>query len=156
VNKFGVQQEPTMKYLAVEVSYGSQWVDLNDGERFKVSAEGTRDATAKTWRKFTAQSPVLGGDYLIHAVPEMVRENLSVWVYGQDQVDLADNLFFLDELFEQLDYRIRWTTDDYREYWRCQLADGTSSRNHVWTHSLMAMSSFQVPRYPQVTRERIA
>jgi hypothetical protein len=156
VNNFGGPQEPTLKYLAVEVSYGSQWVDLNDGEKYKISAEGTRDQTQKTWRRFSAQSPVLGGDYLIHAVPEMVRENLSVWVYGQDQTDLADNIFFLDELFEQLDYRIRWTTDEYREYWRCQLADGTSSRNHVWTHSLMAVSSFQVPRYPNVTRERVA
>lgn len=149
-------ENPSLKYLAVEVSYGSQWVDLNDGLRFKVSAEGTRDATAKTWRKFVATSPFLGGDYLVHAVPEMVRENLSVWVYGQDQVDLADNLFFLDELFEQMDYRVRWTTDDYREYWRCQLADGTTSRNHIWTHGLMGMSSFQIPRYPEVTRERIA
>ena len=142
-------------FLAVEVSYGAQWVDLNDGEKFKIAAEGTRDATAKTWRKFTVQSPFLGGNYLVHAVPEMVMENISVWVHGQDQTDLADNLFFLDELFEQVEYRIRWTNDEYREYWTCQLADGTSSRNHVWTHSRMALSSFQVPRYPNVFRERV-
>jgi hypothetical protein len=145
-----------LTYMAVEVSYGSTWVDLNDQERFKISAEGTRDGVAKSWRKITAQSPFLGGNYLIHAVPEMVMETVGVWVYGQDQTDVADNLFFLLELFEQIDYRIRWTTNEYREYWRCQLADATISRNQVWTASTMAAASFAVPRYPDVTRERIA
>ena len=44
-------QNSQLGFLAVEVSYGAQWVDLNDGEKFKIAAEGTRDATAKTWRK---------------------------------------------------------------------------------------------------------
>lgn len=142
-------------YLDVEVSWGSTWVSLNDGERFRINAEGTRDSTSKSWRRVTAESPVLGGNYLIHAVPEMVVENVSVWVYGQSQADLADNFFQLEELFEQLDFRMRWTYDDYREYWRCQLPDATQSRGHVWTHSTMAVQGFQVPRYPDITRERI-
>jgi hypothetical protein len=59
------------------------------------------------------------------------------------------------DLFEQYDYRIRWTFDDYREYWHCQLADGTYSRGQVWTHSLMAKAEFNIPRYPDVTREQL-
>lgn len=142
-------------YLDVEISYGSRWVSLNDGERFRINADGTRDSTAKTWRRVTAESPILGGNYLIHAVPEMVVEQVGVWVYGQDQVDLADNNYFLETLFEQMDFRMRWTYDDYREYWRCQLPDSTISRGQIWTHSTMASQAFQVPRYPDVTRERI-
>ena len=145
-----------LDYMAVEVSYGSQWVNLNDQTRYKINAEGTRDGAAKTWRRFTADSPFLGGSYLVHAVPEMVQETISVWVYGADQTDLADNLFFLDELFEQLDYRIRWTFNEYREHWRCQLADGTASRNQIWTHSTMAVATYSVPRFPDVARERLA
>jgi hypothetical protein len=59
------------------------------------------------------------------------------------------------DLFEQYDFRIRWTFDEYREYWRCQLADATVGRGQVWTHNLMASAQFMVPRYPDVTRERI-
>lgn len=145
----------SLDYLDVEISYGSSWISLNDRERFEISAENTRDTSAKTYRKFIADSPVLGGNYLIHAVPEMVVENVTIRVYGQDQVDLNDNYYYLEDLFEQFDFRMRWTFNDYREYWRCQLPDGSFSRGHVWTHNLMAMQSYQVPRYPSVTRERL-
>jgi hypothetical protein len=147
--------EPGLGYLAVEISYGSRWVNLNDGESYKINGDQTRDTTSKSWRKVTADSPVLGGNYLIHAVPDMVNETIAVWIYGQSQSEVADNLFGLNMLFEQYDYRIRWTLDDYREYWRCQLAEAAMSRGMVWTHSLMAMASFTIPRYPDVTRERI-
>lgn len=144
-----------LQYMDAEISYGSSWVSLNDGERYKIAATNTRDNTSKTWRKITAQSPVLGGTYLVHAVPELVTEQVGVWIYGSNQTDLADNFFFLDELFEQPSFRLRWTFNEYREYWDCQLADASYSRNQVWTHSAMAMSTFSVPRFPRVTRERV-
>ena len=144
-----------LDYLAAEVSWGSRWVNINDGDIYKISGDETRDSTAKTWRKVTADSPILGGNYLIHAVPEMVAEQIAVWVYGQSQTELSDNLFTLTELFEQYDFRIRWTFDEYRETWRCQLADATLGRGQVWTHSTMAKASFAVPRYPDVTREHV-
>jgi len=152
---FVTEPDTGLKYLAVEISYGSRWVNLNDGEIYKISAEGTRDSSAKTWRKTIADSPVLGGNYLIHAVPDMVTETVGVWVYGNNQTEVADNLFGVTRLFEQYDYRIRWTLDEYREYWRCQLAESSMSRGQVWTHSNMAAAHFTVPRYPDVTRERI-
>ena len=145
-----------LSFLAVEISYGGDWIDLNDHDRYIVGAENTRDSVTKSWRKITAQSPVLGGDFLVHAVPEMITEQISVFIHGADQSDLADNFFFLDELFEQPNYRIRWTLNDYREYWRCQLAEASHSRGQVWTHGNMAQSTYSVPRFPDVTRERIA
>jgi hypothetical protein len=142
-----------LDYLAVEISLGSRWVNLNDHDVYRIGAD-SRESTSKTWRKIVADSPILGGNFLIHAVPDMVSEQVSVWVYGTTQTEVADNLFFLTEMFEQYDYRIRWTFDDYREYWRCQLADATMSRGHVWTHNLMAQAQFNVPRYPDITTER--
>jgi len=144
-----------LDYLAAEISYGSRWLNLNDGERYKIDAEQTRDTSAKSWRKVTAESPILGGNYLVHAVPEMVAEQISIWVYGTTQTEVSDNLFTLTELFEQYAYRIRWTFDEYRETWRCQLADASMSRGQIWTHNLMAKASFTVPRYPELTREHI-
>jgi hypothetical protein len=144
-----------LQYTTVEISWGSQWINLNDQVRYRINAEGTRDTTSKTWRKTLATSPILGGDYLVHAVPNMVVENISVYAYGSDQTELAENFWTLEELFEQRDYRIRWTMNEYREYWHCQLAEATTARGHIWSHNLMAVSNFAVPRYPDVTRERI-
>ena len=144
-----------LDYLSAEVSWGTRWVNLNDGEKYKIAGDDTRDSTAKSWRKITADSPILGGNYLIHAVPDMVSEQMSVWVYGQTQTELSDNLFGLQDLFEQYDFRIRWTFDEYRETWRCQLADTTMSRGQVWTHSMMAKATFTIPRYPDVAREHL-
>lgn len=153
---YGAPPDEGLKYMAVDVSYGGQWVDINNGDTFKIAAEGTRDSSVKTYRKVIAQSPVLGGNYLIHAVPEMITENVGVWIYGMDQTDLNENAQLLDDLFSQFDFRIRWTFNEYREYWRCQLADGAWSRGQVWTHNQMALAQFTVPRYPVITSERIA
>lgn len=148
-------KEKGLAYLGVEVSFGSRWIPINDGQTYRVSSEQSRDTSAKSWRKTLADSPILGGNFLIHAVPDMVMEQMAVWVYGSDQTEVSDNLFTLISLFEQYDYRIRWTLNEHREYWRCQLADSSMSRGHVWTHNLMAVAHFQIPRYPDVTRERV-
>jgi hypothetical protein len=145
----------SLQYMAAEISYGTRWINLNDGINYKIGAEGTRDQVSKSWRKVIANSPILGGDYLVHAVPDMVQERVSVFIYGQTHTEVSDNLYQLQDLFEQYDYRIRWTFDEYREYWRCQLADISMSRGQIWTHSLMAKAVFTVPRYPDVTREHI-
>ena len=39
---------------------------------------------------------MLGGNYLIHAVPDMVTEQIAVWVYGSTQTEVSDNLFTPD------------------------------------------------------------
>lgn len=148
-------EQTGLKVFDCEISYGSRWIDLNDSEKFKIGGDSTRDGTSKSWRKITAQSPVLGGEYIVHAVPDMISEQISIWVYGRTQTDLHDNFWFLDQLFEQMDYRIRWTTNEYRETWRCQMADASYSRAQVWTHNMMAQSTFTVPRFPDVTRERV-
>lgn len=152
---YGEAPSTSLDYMAVEISYGSRWVNINDNEKYQISSDGTRDSTTKSWRKTVADSPILGGNYLVHAVPDMVNEQVTVRVSGDSQTDLADNYFTLIELFEQIDYRVRWTFNEYREYWRCQLADAVMSRNQVWTHNQLAVVSFTVPRYPDVTRERV-
>lgn len=144
-----------LNYFAAEISWGSDWVNLNDRDRFQISADQSLDASQRSWRKITATSPVFGGNYLVHAVPDMVTENVGVWIRGSSQSEMNDNYALLQELFEQFDFRMRWTFNEYREYWRCQLADSSTSRGQVWAHNQMAQTTFSVPRYPNVVRERI-
>lgn len=142
----------SLDYLAVEISWGSRWINLNDGATYRISAQGTRDTGARNWKKTTVESPVLAGNYLVHAVPDMMTQQVMVWVHGDSQTELGENYHTLLDLFSQWSYRLRWTLDEYQETWNCQLADASVSRNHVWTHSLMAAATFTVPVYPDVER----
>ena len=144
-----------LEYMACEISWGSRWINLNDHLSYTIAGDTTLGSTSTTWRKITAQSPILGGTYLIHAVPELISETVAVWVNGDSQTELSDNLFTLMDLFSQYDYRLRWTYNEYREYWRCQLAEAMLSRGQVWAHSTMAKAQFTVPRWPDVTRESL-
>lgn len=153
---YGAAAEITrLDYLAVEISWGSRWINLNDHIRYQIAADGTRDNTSETYRKTTVQSPILGGEFLVHAVPEMVTETLGIWIYGETQTDLSENFAYARELFSQWSFRLRWTLDDARETWNCQLPDANSSRNQIWTHNLMARQSYTIPRFSEVTYETV-
>lgn len=133
-----------------EISWGGDWVDLNDTVNYKVSGDGTRDNTTTSYRKIEAQSPMYGGSYLIHAVPEMVVENVSIRVHGSTQAIMIANFQAVQEYFSQFEYQMRWTFDNQQETWNCELADANVSRAMVWSHNKIALASFSVPRFPDV------
>lgn len=136
--------------LNLEISNGSGWVSLNDHTKYVVNAQNTRDQVRKTWRTVKATSPVLSGDYLVHAVPEMVSETVSVWVHGTDYADLHANQVAVSDLFEQYSYQLRWTYNTFYEVWDCQLAETATSSGQVYAHNIMAQLNFTVPRYPEI------
>lgn len=141
----------TMSYFGCEISSGGSWVDLNDTLNYKVAGGGTRDNAATSWRRITATSPVLEGQYQVHAVRETVSEQLDVYVYSDDHVDLNTKLNALLELFSQFSYQIRFTFENATETWTCWTADWTLTRNQVFSHNKMAFVSFSVPRQPAVS-----
>lgn len=145
-----------LNYFGMQATYFGDWINLNDVINFEVSADTTLSSTSRAWRKITATSPVMDGDYLVHATLGMVTEQLKFWVRGGDQVQLAENLWQLEKLFDQYDYRIRLSFEDYVETWQCQLADTTIERTHVYIHSAMASFTASIPRFPDVAREQIA
>jgi len=148
-------KEPIPKGLTtylVEIEYGGTWVNLNDHLNYKVGA-ASQDNTQVTWRKIMAESPVVEGSYLIHATRGLVMEKLQIYVYGADQWGMNENTAKLEELFGRLEYRIRLTFDDYREYWRCQTADYAMTRSQVMVHNVMNIFDATVPRFPTVERE---
>lgn len=142
-----------LNYFKLEATYGGQWLDLSDGAFTPHSEMLT--ASAKQWRRITATHPNLDGDYLVHATLGMVSEQVKIWCRGVDQVDLAGLYTTLEAVFEQFEFRIRITFDDFRETWLCQASDYSIERSHVWTHNAMAVFTATVPRFPDVTREEL-
>ncbi len=131
----------------IEVSYGGQWISLNDHFNYRVASESLGQ-TAVSMRRQEATNPIVEGKYLIHAVPEHVEETIRVYVYGQHMVDTMENARTLQKVFTQFDFQVRITMDNHREYWRCQAADWTMERPHTHVHNGMVMMVFQVPRFP--------
>lgn len=142
-------------YFDISATYLGNWLDLNDGDNYRVASDPTMTNSAKTRRKVLAMSPVLDGDYLVHATNGMISEQLKFWVYGPTQADLASNLLTIEQIFDQYEYRIKIIADNYQETWTCQMADVTIERSQVYTHNLMAGFSATVMRYPDALREEI-
>lgn len=145
---------PGMGSFALNIDYGGRWIDLNDSLNYKVGA-GTLTQSPVTWRKVVVTSPVAEGSYTVHAVKEMVSEQVEIFVHGANQWEMQLNVKQLEELFGRLDYRLRLDFDDYREYWKCQTAEYITERSQVFAHNGMAKLTFTVPRFPTVTIERI-
>jgi hypothetical protein len=111
--------------------------------------------TSVSWRKVQVASPVTEGSYTVHAVREMVTENVPIMVRGANNFEMQLNLKRLEELFARLDYRLRLEFDDYRETWSCQTAEYSTERSRVYAHNGMAIFTATVPRFPTATVERI-
>jgi hypothetical protein len=141
-------------YFKVEATLGGVWTDLSDGS-YVPAADTFFGSTVKQWRKITATSPVLDGEYLIHATAGMVQEQMKWFIYGQNQVDLANLYNTMEAIFDQFDYRIRFVFDDFQETWHCQVGDYAVERSQVFTHNCMAVFTVTVPRFPGVVREEI-
>ena len=149
------QKKKGLSHYNVEVSWGGMWVTLEDDVRFSMHAESF-GATQRNHRQLKATSPVVAGDVLVHSVPDMVQENIKVIIKGVDQVELAENVMALEELFDQFAFNLRITKDMMRETMKCQqVAQMTIEGGQVYAHNLMAVATMQVARYPNVSRERL-
>lgn len=142
-------------YFKVSATYLGSWIDLNDGIDYRLASDPSLANVTKPRRKIVATSPVLDGEYLLHATTGMMVESMKWWIYGEDQADLASNLLQLESIFDQFDYRVRVNFDNYQETWTCQLADVTIERSQVYAHSLMAGLTAQIPRFPTPVREEV-
>lgn len=122
-------------------------LDISDNERYRLAGDtlGTRQVS---WRKQEVQSPYVPGSWVTSAVPETIRETVSVYVYGSTPAELRLMLDRITECFSQLRYFLAWEVDDDSYVWSCQVADYTIDTRREFQHSIMALTTFQVPRYP--------
>lgn len=146
--------EPGFRTFGLFIDYGGFWIDLNDKLNYDVGSEFLTTSSV-SWRKVQVTSPVTEGSYTVHAVREMVTENVPIKVRGANRFEMELNLKRLEELFSRLDFRLRLEFNDYRETWSCQTAEYAMERGHVYAHNGMAIFTASVPRFPTVTVERI-
>lgn len=140
--------------LHCEISYGTEWVNLHDGINFKIAAADFGQQT-HSWRRKEVNSDFHDGSFTVHAVRENVTEPLSLWVYGDSQNIVTENILLLRELFSQFRYQIRIRYGDHRETWFCQTADYAVERTHVYLHNNMALFKATVPRHPVSQNELV-
>jgi hypothetical protein len=146
--------DPGFQSFQLAIDWGGRWLDLNDKLNYEVGGEFMSQSSV-TWRKVQVTSPVTEGSYTVHAVREMVTEQVQLYVRGANQFEMQLNIKRLEELFGRLDYRLRLDFDDYRETWSCQTAEYTYERSRVYAHNGMAVFTASVPRFPTVAVERI-
>lgn len=140
--------------FTAEISYGLEWVSLNDHLNFKLAADefGTR---AVTLRRKEVSSDFYDGSFLIHTTKENVHEVVSIWVHGGTQNEVTENLLMLEDLFSQPTYQIRIRFGDHRETWICMSADYAIERTHVYMHNGIALFKATVPRKPNMINELV-
>lgn len=144
-----------LDHYNVEVTWGGQWVSLEDGINYAIHAESFQQV-AKQHRQIKATSPVVGGDVLVHSVPEMVQETVKVIVTAQDQVELEERLWFCEELFDQFAFNMRITKNDMMETMTCQQNTTlTIEGGQIYAHNVMAIVTAAIPRNPDLLRERV-
>ena len=141
----------SLNYLSVRISDGVRWYELNDSVKYRVEGSSFGE-TSTTFRRKTVESPYIGGRFLIHATEETVEENLVVYVYGQDQVDLEDNIQKVVSLFTQYQYFLEFVLDENRRRFTCEMADYSITRQRELIHNTMALISLRIPRIPEVVR----
>ena len=150
-----VYNELTLTNFDVEVSTpGSKWVSLNDHFSYRTTAESFKQQTQQR-RRITVQSPIYDGTYEVHSVKENIEETIEVYVLGQSQNEVTENILNLLSYFEQPRYSIRKRLDDHRETWLCMPAEYNIDRSHVNAHNTRATVTFTIPRFPAVTYEVI-
>lgn len=146
--------------MSVSLDDGT-WLDINDGNKYVVSGESL-GISSVSFRKTEAQSPYIEGRFLIHAVKDMVEENIVVWVSGypyntnsSGQHQLRENIDALLEAFEQLSYTVKYTFGNSQVEWNCQTANYSVEFDRQYIHRLYVPVKLAVPRFPTVTRSSI-
>lgn len=136
----------------LEVQYAGLWHSVNDGFRFRLTADSLGESTV-TFKRIEAESPFYDGTYQVHATKGNINETVAVRVIGADNIDVSDKLEMLIKWFTQPSFKIRKTLGADRVTWDCYTAEYGIDRSHVMLHNRMAIIKFSVPRLPQETRE---
>jgi hypothetical protein len=149
-----VYPELTLSNFDVEISNGTKWVTLNDHFKYRVGAESFKQQNHPR-RRISVTSPIYDGTFETHSVKENVDETVEVFVVGQSNNEVTENLLSLIDLFEQSRYSIRRRFDDHRETWSCLPAEYNVDRSFVNAHNVRAVVTFNFPRFPAVAYEVI-
>lgn len=125
--------------------------NLNDGTSYAVAGDGTREQVAVSYNQVTATNPTMAGSYIVHSTPQMVAENVKLWVYGTTQTQVQQRFNALKALFESWTYQLHWTFAEYSETWNCNAVSQLNAEmGSTMLHNYMAAVTLTVPRFPVV------
>lgn len=148
-------QEKNLRNFTCAVSTPTGgWLNLNDTVNYRMTSESFNSYT-QSWRRTEVISPWIAGKYLVHAVPDAVEENVSVYVMGTSQVQARNAIDYLVACATQMSYQIRYELDEVRVTWDCLAADFTVEMSRELVNNAMAIVRLAVTRQPQVLLERI-
>ncbi len=144
----------TYAYSDGNESYLGTWIDLNDGETYKI-AKGSFENSAVQFRRDEVENPFLEGKYTINALRENVTEEVVVYVYGNNSMSTAEAVRNLTDAVSQIRYRMEITVDDSRRSWWCYASDYTVTTTIEFMHARMAEVKIQVIRDPVEILEEV-
>ena len=144
--------------MAVQKADGT-WLNINDNAKYLVSADSLGQSSV-SFRRTEVKSPYVEGSFLVHAVKDMVSENLTVFVNGfngtdQTQHDLRENIAALIEPFTQNYFNLKYTFGNSEIIWSCQSADYSVQQSREYVHKMMVPVRLTFARYPTETRSEI-
>lgn len=141
---------PALLSLSCTITAPTGTLQLEQPGVYKLE-KSTRDNRQVAHRKIEAANPFVGGSFVVHAVPENVTENVSVYVYANTALLLKDRVKALTDAFDQVSYTMTFRTENVTETWRCSVADYMIQSGHELQHNFMALIKASVPRNPKVT-----
>lgn len=138
--------------LAASVSrpeLGLPDLNLNDHSKFYVSgADGAIFGSTVQWRRQTAQSPFVEGQFTVNAVRDVVEDKFAVEVLGTDQVSLQLNLQELVDAFSQSYFNVTMQLDNAVYTYACEPSDYTIDWTRARWHNHQALITFALRRSP--------
>jgi hypothetical protein len=144
----------TNVYATGSNSYLGTWIDLNDGDTYKI-AKGSFENSAVQFRRDEVENPFLEGKYTINALRENVTEEVVVYVYGGNTMSTAEAVRNLTDAVSQTRYRMEITIEDARRSWWCYASDYTVTTTIEFMHARMAEVKIQVIRDPVEVLEEV-
>jgi len=145
-----------ISYFDVSIEVPQGWMSLNDGVIYRIHGESFADGGAQQYRRQRITSPYVAGQFTVNAVQDIMEENITVYCFGYDFIDLQDNIDNLLLAFSQYSYQLRIDTDSNRRIWNCDLADYSVSYERTLQHNRISTVRLTIPRQPTVQREIIA
>ena len=142
------RDDPDSIGLSVRVSMpNGGWCELNDHVVFTV-ADGSFDGEAVSWRRAEDTNPFLEGTYLINALRNNVTRPLNVYVEGQTQFDLNDNLDNLKGYLSQRQFQLVRTIDNSARLFTCFASDYAIQSDRPLMFARKALLKCQLVTHP--------
>jgi len=135
-----------------EISYAGRWWSLNDHFNYRVTTEGM-GITEQTFRRKTITSDFFEGEYTTHSVRANTKRTAEIWVYGDSQSVVSENVQRAIDWFTQDSYNLRVRLNEDVEILLCGGADYRVDRSHLMAHNKMAKITFTYDAHPDVSRE---